>query len=78
MRYFIMGYTVTVKIKKDLQTKNSLFFENYNLTPLDMYNGLSQVYFIKPEGRMIHINSFIPHLNTNGLNSLVCKWGIIL
>ena len=27
-------------------------FENYNLTPLDMYNGLSQVYRIKPEGRI--------------------------
>ena len=28
--------------------------KNYNLTPLDMYHGLSQVYCIKPEGR-IHL-----------------------
>ena len=31
------------KGKKDLQTKESNIFENYNLTPLNMYNGLSQV-----------------------------------
>ena len=37
---------------KDLQTKNTIFFENYKLTPLDMYNGRSQVYCIKPEGRI--------------------------
>ena len=24
--------------------KNTIFLKNYNLTPLDMYNGLSQVY----------------------------------
>ena len=35
--------------KIDLQT----MFENYSLTPLDMYNGLSQVYCINPEG-IIH------------------------
>ena len=29
-----------------------IFFENYNLTPLEMYNGLSQIYRIKPEGRI--------------------------
>ena len=33
--------------------KNKIFVENYNLTPLDMCNGLSQVYCIKPE-RGIH------------------------
>ena len=31
---------------------NTIYFENYNFTPLDMYNGLSQVYCIKPEGRI--------------------------
>ena len=40
------------KGKKDLQIKEYNFFLNYNLTPLDMYNGLSQVYSIKPEGRI--------------------------
>ena len=38
--------------KKTFRQKNIIFFENYNLTPLDMYNGLSQVYCIKPEGRI--------------------------
>ena len=32
--------------------KEHTFFFNYNLTPLDMYNGLSQVYCIEPEGRI--------------------------
>ena len=39
MLHFIRVYTVC-KGKKDLQTKNVVFFENYNMTPLDMYNGL--------------------------------------
>ena len=39
-------------IVTNLQTKNTIFFENYNLTPLDMYNGLSQVYCNKQEGRI--------------------------
>ena len=29
--------------EKDLPTKFTICFENYNLTPLDVYNGLSQV-----------------------------------
>ena len=51
MLHFIRVYTVC-KCKKDLQTKNTIFFYNYNLTPLDMYNGLSQVYCIKAEERI--------------------------
>ena len=43
--------------KNDIQRKK-IFFENDNLTPLDMYNGLSQVYYIKPEGKT--------HLYTKG------------
>ena len=39
MLHFIRVYTVC-EGKNDLQT----IFENFNLTPLDMYNGLSQVY----------------------------------
>ena len=45
-----------VMVKKDLQTKEYFFFLNYNLTPLDMYIGLSQVYCIKPEG-IIYYNT---------------------
>ena len=37
-RIIIRVYTVC-KGKKEIQTKNTIFFENYNLTPLDMYNG---------------------------------------
>ena len=40
-------------IKKDIQVKNVSFFLNLNLAPLDMYNGLSQVYCIKQE-EIIH------------------------
>ena len=43
--------TLFVKVKKIFRQKNTIFFENYTLTHLDMYNGLSEVYCIKPEGR---------------------------
>ena len=51
--HFIRVYTVE-RLKKELQTKEYNFFENYNLIHvyLDMYNELSQVYYIKPEGRI--------------------------
>ena len=39
--------------EKDLQTKIQYILLNYNLTPLDMYNGLSFVYCIKREGRIL-------------------------
>ena len=49
------GCTLFVKVK-DFQTKKyNFFFLNYYLTPLDIYTGLSQVYCIKPEGRIISI-----------------------
>ena len=41
----------TVCQGKKSSDKKTFFFK-YNLTPLDMYNGLSQVYFIKPEGKI--------------------------
>ena len=37
---FIRVYTFC-KDKKDLQTKENIFFLNYNLTPLNMYDGQS-------------------------------------
>ena len=49
MQHFIRVYTVCIR-KKDLQNKEySNFEKNYNLTPLDIYNGLSQVYCIKSD-----------------------------
>ena len=37
-----------LKVKNIHRQKNTIYFENYNLTLLDMINGLS-VLFIKPE-----------------------------
>ena len=45
--HFIRVYTVC-KVKK-----NTMLFENYYLAPLKIYNGLSQVHCIKPDG-LIH------------------------
>ena len=42
VRHFIWVYTVC-QGKKDLRAKKSIYFLNYNLTPLDMYNGISRV-----------------------------------
>ena len=49
------GSTLFVKVKKIFRQKIQyiVFFYNYNLTPLDMYTGLSQVDCIKPEGRIL-------------------------
>ena len=48
MLHFIRVYTVFKDKKKIFRQKNTIFFSNYNLTPLDMY----QVYCIKPKGRV--------------------------
>ena len=37
-------------LKQISRCKNTTLFLNYNLTPLDIYIGLFQVYCIKPEG----------------------------
>ena len=47
MLHFIRVYTVC-KGKKIFRQKNTILFVNYNLTPLNIYNVLSQVYCIKP------------------------------
>ena len=40
------------KGQKNFRQKNMIFFENYNLKPLEMYNGLFQVYCIELERRI--------------------------
>ena len=45
------GSTLFVKVKK-IGQKNTISFLKYNLSPLDIYDELSQVYCIKPEGRI--------------------------
>ena len=59
--HFIRVYTV--KVKKIFRQKNTIFKKIYNLTPLDRYNGLSQVYCIKPE--RIHLCTKGQNLNKN-------------
>ena len=46
----IPRHTLVAGYKKIFRQKHTMFFENYNLTPLDTYNGLSKVYCIKQEG----------------------------
>ena len=46
-----MQSTLFAIAKKIFKQKNTIFF-NYNRTHLDMYNGLSRVNCIKPEGRI--------------------------
>ena len=38
--------------QKRSSDKRIQFFLNYDVTTLNMYNGLSQIYCIKPEGRI--------------------------
>ena len=51
IRHFMRVY-IFVEVKKDLQTKIQYCFEINKRTPLDIYNGSSQVDCIKPEGRI--------------------------
>ena len=66
MLHFIRVYTVC-KGKKDLQIKEQIFFEKYNLTALDMYNGLSQVYCINQKEESISIQR-VKHLEHRNLS----------
>ena len=51
MLHFIRVYTVFIG-EKIFRKKITIFFENYNLIPLDMFNGLFHVCCIKPERRI--------------------------
>ena len=50
MQHFDRVYTV--KLKKFFRQMKTIFFESYILTPLGVYNVLSQVSCIKPEGKI--------------------------
>ena len=41
-----------LRFKRSSDKKKNLFFLNYNQTSIDVYKGLSQIYCIKPEGRI--------------------------
>ena len=59
------------KRKKSLD-KNAIFFENYNLTSLDKYNDLFQVYCMNPEGRF-HYRALTRILKTGVQDSHLVK-----
>ena len=59
-----IGVYTVCKSRNNHLKKNMLSFENYNLTPLDMYNRLSQVYRIKPDGLSISIQRVKGHFYT--------------
>ena len=51
---YLDEYTLFTKIKMTFEVINTIFFpQNFNLCPLIIYNGPSQVYCIKPEGKPI-------------------------
>ena len=48
---FHLGLHCLLKLKRSPDKKDNILL-NFDLIPLDMYNGLSHVYCIKPEGRI--------------------------
>ena len=55
MPHFIRVYTFSYGVKKIFRQKDTIFLENYNLTFLDMYNGLSQVFVSNQKEESISI-----------------------
>ena len=55
MLHFIRVYSVKVKKKNIFKQNNTIVFENYNLIPLDMYNGLSQFFLSNQKEESISI-----------------------
>ena len=51
---FHQGLHCLLRLKRSSVKKILFFNYMYNLNPLDKHNELSQVYYIKPEGR-IHL-----------------------
>ena len=46
----------SIREKKILRQKNTIFFGKLKLTPLDMYNGLSQVYLSNQKEESIRLS----------------------
>ena len=76
MLHFIRVYTV--KVKQISRQKKTIIFENYNLTPFDMYNGLSQVYWNNQKEESISIQRVngvycisLYHLSSKGFNLIL-------
>ena len=59
MLHFIRVYTVC-EGKNIFRQKYTIFFENYNLSPLDMYHGLSPVYLSNQKEKSISIQLQMP------------------
>ena len=65
------GSTLFVKVKRS----SDIFLLNYNLTPLDMYTGLSQVYCIKSEESIsIQRVNFNPKEGFPTLTTFLFRW----
>ena len=67
MRHFIRVYTVCYD-KYSLHEKKTIY-GNYNLRSISKYNGPSQVYCIKPKGK-IHLKIETASLEKDPVNNL--------
>ena len=74
------GSTLFAKVIKIFRQKMQYLKQKQKLIPLDMYNGLSQVYCIKPEARIHYrVYSFWVYVTSIKIlcasyNSLCCQW----
>ena len=69
MLQFIRVYIVCAG-NKDVKIKYyNMISNNYNLTPLDIYNGQSQIYCIKQE-EIMHLKQICPTIHVNRHNFL--------
>ena len=57
----MMLHVLFVKLKKILRQKNTIYFENYNSAPLDMYNPKRIVSNQKEESIRLQRVSYMPH-----------------
>ena len=71
MQHFTRVYTVC-KAKKDLQTKEYNIFFNCNLTPQDMYNGVSQVYCMLNKLFVFVSNQNEEFISIQGVTDFIC------
>ena len=50
--------TLLIKVKMIFRQKNTIFFENYNLTPLDMYNDYPKLIVSNQKEEYISIQKY--------------------
>ena len=52
IQYAALLFVETKSLQMYLEKKNTILFRNYNMGPLEMYNGPSQFFIVNPEGRI--------------------------